>query len=108
MIRRVLLFALIAAAILGLIWLLRRSRATGGKAKDLKGCLGVAEDALKPGEEGRVRVMDREGNPVILSALLDGTTPSAIEKGTKVIVVNNGADGNPPTVTVVDLPGDSD
>ena len=108
MIRRILLFALIAAAIFGLVWLIRRSGADKGAGKDLKGCLGVAEDGLNPGQVGRVRVMDHEGNPVILSALLDESVGGPVEKGTKLVVISNGQDDQPPIVSLIDLPGGQD
>ena len=106
MIRRILLFAMIAAAILGLIWLIRKSGSGKDETKDLKGCLGVAEDDLEPGQLGRVRVVDHDGNPVILSALLDEAVSAPVEKGTKLVVISNGQDDQPPVVSLIDLPGD--
>ena len=108
MIRRILLFAFIAAAILGLIWLIRRSGSEKNGGKDLKGCLGVAEDAIEPGNVGRVRIVDKEDNPVILPALLDETVPSPVDKGTKLVVISDGQDKKPPVVSLVDLPGDNE
>ena len=108
MIRRILLFAFIAAAILGLIWLIRRSGSGKNGGKDLKGCLGVAEDAIEPGNVGRVRVVDKEGNPVILPALLDEAVPSPVDKGTKLVVISDAQDKQPPVVSLVDLSGEND
>jgi len=108
MFRRILLFGLIAAAILGFFWLIRRSGSSSSEGQDLQGCLGVAEDRIEPGQVGRVRVMDQQGNPVILSALLDESTSSSIDKGTKLVVISNGQNERPPVVGLVDLPGAQD
>ena len=110
MIRRILLFALIAAAILGLVWLIRRSGSDKGaeKGKDLKGCLGVAEDGLTPGQVGRVRITDRAGDTVILSAVLDESLPGPVDKGTSLVVISNAQGDQPPVVSLNDLPGEQD
>jgi hypothetical protein len=104
--KKVLVIAAIAAAITALIWLIKQLSSSSSGDHDLEGCLGIAEGRIEPGSVGRVRVTDKNGDPVILSARLDENVPGVVAKGTEIVVVSNGHGSDPALVSLVELSGD--
>ena len=104
--RKVLVIAAIAAAITGFIWLIKQLGSSSSGEHDLEGCLGIAEGRIEPGSVGRVRVTDKNGDPVILSAQLDPSVPGVVAKGTEIVVVANGHGSHPALVSLAGPSGE--
>ena len=93
-------------AVVALIrWFLRRNRAVVRRDRDLIGCMGKVETAMSPGGKGRVRVKDKDGQFVILPALLDERVAFEVGSGTEIVVIENARPHTPIVVSIPNLPG---
>ena len=100
-------FGIFMAVVVVVAWIFRRfsSRDLSG-GRDLVGCTGVMQTSIQPGQLGRVRVEDREGQVIIMPAVLEAMYPFVVDAGTEIVVIQNAMGKTPIIVTVPCLPGE--
>ena len=86
-------------------WFLKRQGTVNRRDRDLVGCEGKVETTMIPGGKGRVRVRDKDGQYVILPALLDENVAFEVGTGTEIVVIENARGTSPIVVSISDLPG---
>jgi membrane protein implicated in regulation of membrane protease activity len=100
-------FGIFLAVAVVVAWIFRRfSRRDASGGRDLVGCTGVMQTSIEPGQLGRVRVEDRDGQVIILPAVLEAMYPFVVDAGTEIVVIQNAVADKPIIVTVPCLPGE--